>query len=67
MTASWVRSPRQSCVTRKRGRGAQIEAPARSLLPQEVGFHLDVAIAEHQDIDAAVQALSISECVRCFN
>ncbi len=67
MMASWVRSPRQSGVGGERGRGAQIDASPSGFPAEEVGFHLDVAIAEQQDVDAAVQALSVIERVRGFD
>ena len=49
------------------GGSPQIYAAANSFLAEEIGFHMHVAIAEQQDVDAALQAVCLGQCMGSFD
>ena len=55
---------RKTDVVRERRRHMQIDAAARRFLAQEIGLHLDIAIAEQQRINAPARTAKILQAVR---
>ena len=50
---------RESHVVRKGSGDPQIDAPSRSLLAQKIGFHLDIAVSEKENLDAFPSAAQV--------
>ena len=44
---------------------AQVDPAPRGFLAKEIGLHLDVAVAEQENIDALESAAEIRDLIRC--